>query len=228
MKVLFLNTWGGKVREDITKFIEEQSRDTDIFCFQEVYKEMKFLCRDILPNYQEMTAYKYVAEDDDFPQATYVDKNITILSSGTLLKRQTNSGLGIYVRVRLGHNDLYVCNIHGLSKPVDKLDNPDRLKQSRRLIDFFKDKTGLKIIGGDFNLSPNTKSLQMFQENGYRDLIKEFEIPSTRNRFAWEIYPDNKQYYSDYVFVSPDVKIKNFSVPDIEISDHLPLILELE
>ncbi len=228
MKVLFLNTWGGKVRDDITKFIEEQSRDTDIFCFQEVYKEMKLLCRDILPNYQEITAYKYVAEDDDFPQGIYVNKNITLLSSGTLLKRQTHSGLGIYVRVRLGHNDLYICNFHGLSRPVDKLDNPDRLKQSRRLIDFFKDKTGLKIIGGDFNLSPNTKSLQMFKENGYRDLIKEFEIPSTRNRLVWEIHPDNKQYYSDYVFVSPGVKIKNFSVPNIEISDHLPLILELE
>ena len=32
----------------------------------------------------------------------------------------------------------------------------------------------------------------------------------------------------DYVFVSPEVKVIDFSVPNIEISDHLPLILDFE
>ena len=68
----------------------------------------------------------------------------------------------------------------------------------------------------------------MFQKYGYLDLIKKFGIKTTRNEVAWENYPDNKQYFSDYVFVNPEAKIKSFSVPDLEISDHLPLILEIE
>jgi endonuclease/exonuclease/phosphatase family metal-dependent hydrolase len=86
----------------------------------------------------------------------------------------------------------------------------------------------MKIIGGDFNLLPETKSAQMFEENDYRSLIKEFRIRTTRNRLAWELYPNDKQYYADYVFVSPGVNVKEFSVPENEISDHLALILRVE
>ena len=65
----------------------------------------------------------------------------------------------------------------------------------------------------------------MFEDNGYKNLIKEFKIPTTRNEISWAKY-ENKQLFADFVFVSPDVKITNFSVPNNEISDHLPLILE--
>lgn len=33
---------------------------------------------------------------------------------------------------------------------------------------------------------------------------------------------------ADYCFVFPEVKIKSFEVPNIEIFDHLPLILDFE
>ncbi len=228
MKIIFLNVWNGKIQEGITKFIKEQSQDTDIFCFQEAYDEFKELFRDVFTNHKKISAYKFVVKDDDFPQATYVGKNINILSSEILFEGQKDCGLGIYLRVEFNNKyPVHICNFHGLSKPGDKLDNLNRLNQSQKLIDFFKEKKGLKIIGGDFNLLPETKSLRMFEENGYRDLIKEFKVLSTRNHFAWDMYPDNPQYYSDYVFVSPNVKVKEFSVPDIEISDHLPMILEM-
>jgi endonuclease/exonuclease/phosphatase family metal-dependent hydrolase len=225
MKIIFLNVWNGKVRNEISEFIKEQSLDTDIFCFQEVYGEMKILCKNLLSEYKEISAYKFVVEDDDFPQATYIRKNIDISSSQAIFERETNCGLGIYVQIKSGNKNVHVCNFHGLSKPGNKLDNPDRLKQSQGLIKFFENKAGLRIIGGDFNLLPQTKSVRMFNENGYRDLIDEYRIKTTRNRFVWEMYPDNKLYYSDYVFVDKNYNIKNFLVPNNEISDHLPLIL---
>lgn len=227
MKIIFLNTWNGRVQPALTKFLEEQAKDTDIFCFEEAYDEMKQLARETFPGYAEFEKYKYVTDDDNFPQATYIRKEILLLSSGAVLEYEENVGLGLYVEIPFKNKTLCICNFHGMSRPVDKLDDRDRIRQSERLIDFFRHKKGPKIIGGDFNLFPDTKSIRMFQENGYRDLIKEYGITNTRNRFAWELYPDNKQYYSDYVFVSPDVAVKNLSVPDIEISDHLPLILEI-
>lgn len=139
---------------------------------------------------------------------------------------ESTLGCGIFALVRSGDREFFVCNFHGVAKPGDKLDTPKRVAQSEGLIQFFENKPGLKIIGGDFNLLPDTKSIRLFRENGYRDLIAEYHIPTTRNHFAWDLYPE-KQLFSDYVFTSPEVKIKTFSAPNIEISDHLPLIVEL-
>lgn len=228
MKIIFLNTWNGKIKDSIIEFIQEQSKDTDVFCFQEVYPEMRQLCREVLPDYEEFYAYKIVAKDDDFPQATFVRKNIGTLSFELVLNDQTNCGLGINVLIKQGDTLINICNFHGIAFPGDKLDNPSRLEQSKELINFLKNKKGLKIIGGDFNMLPETASMRMFEKKGYRDLIKEFKIKATRNRLAWEMYPDNPQYYSDYVFLSQGVKIEKFAVLNNEISDHLPLILEIE
>ena len=69
-------------------------------------------------------------------------------------------------------------------RPGHKLDTPVRLRQSKLILDFLKDKVGSKIIGGDFNLLPETRSVEMFEKAGYRNLIKEFGIKNTRNKFA--------------------------------------------
>lgn len=37
MKIISLNTWGGRLLEPLLKFVENRSADTDIFCFQEVF-----------------------------------------------------------------------------------------------------------------------------------------------------------------------------------------------
>jgi endonuclease/exonuclease/phosphatase family metal-dependent hydrolase len=37
-----------------------------------------------------------------------------------------------------------------------------------------------------------------------------------------------KQPFADYIFITPDIKVKNFEVPDLEISDHLPMILDFD
>jgi hypothetical protein len=74
MRIIYLNTWNGKIKDDITAYIKAQVPTTDIFCFQEAYGDMKALCEQILPDYISYTDYKFVTEDDDFPQATYYTK----------------------------------------------------------------------------------------------------------------------------------------------------------
>ena len=88
------------------------------------------------------------------------------------------------------------------------------------------------MVGGDFNLMPDTKSINLFENSGYRNLIKEFDIKETRNRFAWDTFKNDpdyvQQHFADYCFVSKDINVKSFEVPDIEVSDYLPLVLEFE
>ena len=227
MKVVFLNTCNGNIREGIAAFIKQQAPDTDVFCFQEVYNEMRTLSGELLPNYRMIGGYKKVAEDDDFPQATYVRNDLELLSSELVLENQPGAGLAIYTRINTQNTTIHLCNLHGTARPGSKLDTPQRINQSQVLLEFFEEKKGMKIIGGDFNLLPETKSAQMFEENGYRSLIRDFRIPTTRNRLIWELYPESQQYFSDYVFVSPEVNVREFSVLTNEISDHLPLVLRV-
>jgi endonuclease/exonuclease/phosphatase family metal-dependent hydrolase len=229
MKIIFLNVWNAKMREPLADFIREQARDTDVFCLQEVYGRARRLLGGLLPGYRRATALKYVTLRDPFAQATYVRAGLEAGEPAALCERQPRRcGLGICTPVRLGRATVSIVNVHGLAQPGDKRDNPERLAQSRGIIEFCAALPGPKIIGGDFNLMPDTESLRMFAKNGYRDLVADFKVPTTRNRLAWVNYPGKEQYYSDYVFASPELKIKTFAVPRNEISDHLPLIIEIE
>lgn len=222
MNITFLNMWGGEREEELLAFVKQQSLHTNVFCFQEFSDAMPTLSGETLIDYTKIEFRKH-----RMSQAIFVRKNIPIVASGPLLQDDHFMGSGGYVQIQHGDTDLYICNVHGWPYPGDKKDDAHRLKQSGEIIDFFRKKRGLKIIGGDFNLLPETESVKMFTENGYRNLIEEFNIQTTRNHLAWDKYP-LKQYFADYVFVSPEMKVKNFLVPALEISDHLPLILETE
>ena len=143
-----------------------------------------------------------------------------------------DTGFSSFVSFEFGNKVVNLMNVHGKAHPGHKKDIPERILQSQKIIDFMADKSGPKIIGGDFNLLPDTESVKMFEKAGYKNLIKDFNIENTRNRLSWEQFqhqPDFvKQYFADFCFVSPDVKVKSFEVPYNEVSDHLPLILDFE
>lgn len=226
MKIIFLNVWNAKIREPLTDFIKEHLQDTDVFCFQEAEDDAQALFQDLLSGYQEIHAAKVAITGDHFRQSTHVKKNIPILSTNVLFEGDAENGIALDVEIPFKSASLHIRNAHGLSRPVDKLDNPQRLAQSAYFIETYKNNQ-FAIIGGDFNMFPENESIRLFEKSGYQDLIKDFAIKTTRNRIAWEKYPETPQYYSDYVFLKGDLRVKTFSVPENEISDHLPMILEI-
>ena len=104
MKLISLNTWGGKVYKPLLKFVEKQSKDTDIFCFQEVfqsseskfsngiktdlYKDFKKILRNFngfyAPTFTGYDTEKRVNFDLTFGQATFVKENIKVVSEETV------------------------------------------------------------------------------------------------------------------------------------------------
>lgn len=139
-----------------------------------------------------------------------------------------------YIQLSIGEHILTICNVYGAACPVNKLDSPERMLQSQKILDFVLSQPGEKIIAGDFNLLPNTKSIRMFEENGFRNLIKDFNISTTRGSTIKKLKPElgmgeyGWQEFADYTFVSSGIKSVEFSVPDLPISDHLPMILEFK
>ena len=44
----------------------------------------------------------------------------------------------------------------------------------------------------------------------------------------YEHGPYGFQEFADYAFVSPEIVVTSFEVPDLPISDHLPMMLEID
>lgn len=238
MKIIFFNIWHGKVWKGLKYFIQEQSKDTDIFCFLEVDPDIQEKLIKILPKfdfyYSKGIKTGYLGGVYE-GRSVFVNRNIKILKNKRIKLFNTHkfdAGGMIYSEFEIEGKKLFVGCVHGKAKPGTKVDTRLRLKQSEIIIKAFTNKKGPKIIGGDFNLNPDTKSIKMFEDAGYINLINEFDIKSTRNKISWKNFSKDpgfvKQYFADYCFVSPEVKVKKFNVPYNEVSDHLPLILEFE
>ncbi len=261
MKLISLNTWGGKVFEPLIEFIASQKDSTDIFCFQEIYQnDLKVEqvgniranllgdFKSLLNNYQiffysVIKGYdldgKFAHEIDldlEFGLAIFVRKSLKIKSTGQGVIRDDHTGilnpdfsnLPVYFQF-LDFEDkgknFTICNFHGIPKPANKLDTPARINQSKKLLEFLSTKSGAKILTGDFNLLPETESIKMLEKN-MRNLVREFEIPRTRSKMSPFYGKPDFQEYADYTFVSKDIKVESFEVPDIAVSDHLSMILQ--
>ena len=124
---------------------------------------------------------------------------------------------------------LWVLNIHGYyaGTGVGKHDTEERISQSKRMLEVITHLEGDIVLGGDFNLNPDTESIKMLEEYGLRNLIKEYGIQSTRTN----LYPEEKREkwpFADYVFVSQGVTVKSFKVDtDSDVSDHAPMFLQI-
>ncbi|OGE83829.1 MAG: hypothetical protein A2846_04725 [Candidatus Doudnabacteria bacterium RIFCSPHIGHO2_01_FULL_49_9] len=131
-----------------------------------------------------------------------------------------------YLQLSNQGRQITVCNLHGYWVRAAKTDTPERIIQSEKIAEFVASREGDTIVCGDFNLQPETESMKIL-ESKMRNLIKEFEIKTTRS----ELYADLKvfnDHFADYVLVSPGVKVLDFQVPYILASDHLPMILRFD
>lgn len=77
------------------------------------------------------------------------------------------------------------------------------------------------ILSGDFNLAPNSKSLQMISKY-YSNLILKYHIKTTRNAIVSIKDP------VDNIFVNKKVKVRSLKAPMNYASDHLPLVMDFE
>lgn len=259
MKLISLNTWGGKIFEPLIEFIKQQAEDTDIFCFQEMYntKSNTKTCgnfranllgetKNILSDFQIFYFPVVRGFDDEgnpvnfdlsFGQAIFVKNRIKIVSTeNTFVYREKGfqflkkdfSNLPTplqYVTFESNNKMFTIFNFHGSPIPGDKLDTEKRLTETQKVKAIIDNEAGAKILVGDFNLLPETQSIKIFEQD-MKNLIKAFEIQRTRSKESPFFGKSNFQKFADYTFVSTDIRVENFQVPRVEISDHLPMILE--
>ncbi len=259
MKLLCLNIWGGKVYKPLFKFLKKQSKDVDIFCFQEVLRSpvSRFsngaktdISNDllkILKGYNCYLATPFLSGYDlkekvDFDltisQATFVRKGIKVISEQSIfvygkegpvsmwnIKRLKKRYLDVprnmqCLTIKVGNKKILIGNLHGFWMPISKKDTDHRIAQSYKIREVFDSFKGPRILCGDFNLHPETKSMRILEEN-MKNLIIEYGLTSTRSSLH-----KRKQKFADYIMASDEVKINKFEAINESVSDHLPLLLD--
>jgi len=241
MKLISLNIWGAIVRDPFIEFIK-QHKDTDIFCFQEVYdNSFKKLSSDqkdgtsgnifselkeLLPNHQ---AFFRPVIKDEYGIAAFVKSDITVVAEGEIKIHLNTKHLE-----QTGHHDrnmqwlevsrdqkIYsILNVHGLWNGMGKTDTEDRLLQSQKIRAFMDTIRTPKILCGDFNLKPDTESVKIL-EKGMKNLVSEYNVESTRTSFYTK-----PEKFADYIFTSLEIAINRFEVMKDEVSDHAALLLD--
>ncbi len=126
-----------------------------------------------------------------------------------------------YFTTQSEKNKITIINFHGLWNGQGKNDSEDRIKQSENILNFIRTIDSEIILCGDFNLLPDTKSIKMFEDFGLINLIKKYNIKSTRTS-----HYTKTEKFADYIFVSDGIIVNEFKVLPDEISDHSPLLLD--
>jgi len=240
MKLITLNIWGGHVYSPLLEFIESH-QEIDIFCFQEVYHKAENKISDdtrpvclnifselqaLLPNHQ---AFFRPTVGETYGIGTFVRKEIYVVGEGDIIihdnphysgRGPTHSRNLQWLQYRINHQTHSILNVHGLWNGKGKADCPERIAQSLKIREFMDEINTPKILCGDFNLRPDTESVNIL-EQGMNNLIQIYDVRSTRTSF----YPKEEKF-ADYIFTSPEIKVKNFEVMKDEVSDHAPLMLD--
>lgn len=127
-----------------------------------------------------------------------------------------------------------VAHLHGMwFKENSKGDDPRRITQSRVVLAHLamlarRHDTKRVVFGGDLNLDIGTEAIAIF-ERGFdgtplKNLIREHGIKSTRTPRYRNFGEPGESRYADYVFVTPEIDVHEFSVDTTELaSDHAPL-----
>ena len=245
MKLITLNTWGGRIKEPFIEFIKS-NKDVDIFCFQEIYEKAENVMKtdypdnmfdghsdliELLPNHQ---GYFRPSLLGVYGIAIFIKKDIPVLEEGEILIHAAKSGTvadGHHSRsmqwIKFKHVgvDFTVMNVHGLWNGMGKNDSPERIAQSNVIREFMDKVKTSKILCGDFNLNPDTESIKIL-EAGMKNLIKNYSITSTRTNIYFA-KGEKSEKFADYVFISPGIHVKDFKVMPDEVSDHSALLLEI-
>jgi endonuclease/exonuclease/phosphatase family metal-dependent hydrolase len=135
-------------------------------------------------------------------------------------------GLLLHETFAVGSKQLTVANVHGIAT-WPKSDTTLRLAQSKHIREALNGLPGPKVLCGDFNLFPDTKSIAVLGHD-LKNLMVEFNIQTTRSTISREKYRGQAVHdtVSDYVFTSPGITPTTLKVPEVTVSDHLPLVLE--
>ena len=104
-------------------------------------------------------------------------------------------------------------------------DTEETLRQAKLVADFLGNLKEPFILGCDMNAVPQSKTAGLINKAA-NNLMMNSGVLQTNHPKIHKIAP--RGFLIDYIFTSHHFKLKKLEVPEVTISDHLPVIAELE
>lgn len=246
-KIISLNLWhGGRLLPDILNFLK--SEDADIVVLQEVYASedrklpARFRSLEALkplgyPYQDFVPAYSNRLDEGLVPEGTAVLSKFpvtarwarTMIESSKDEYTDTPDNYPILPRILQGvrldtpGGELNVYNLHGVWDLAGDRYSPERQKMAEVIINEIKDKTNV-ILAGDSNASMGNR---MFDDIG-KHLKNAFE-PVPRSTFNMRRKTDHGYATAavDIIYASSALNVLSATCPDVDVSDHRPLVATL-
>lgn len=240
MKILQLNIWGGRLGSQIKNVIKREQ--PDVVCFQEaitldggngfVFDELSEIQQDTNfehCHFSPSFAWKLMKREAQSGLATlsklpfsYTNNAFTRLEYVTdfdILDTDYNVRSLQHVTISHDGEDLHILNHHGHHVPSHKNGDDETMRQCKVIVEYIEKLKGPIVLCGDFNLIPESESLEQINKILVNH-AKEQGILTTRTPLT------HKTEVCDYIFTSPDIKVKDFQVLDDIASDHKALTIE--
>ena len=127
-------------------------------------------------------------------------------------------------RIDFWGRTLHVLSWHG-AWTAPPQDNDETYRQAQTVFEYLKNIDFKFILGGDLNAVRESKTVQLISSIS-NNFMNNSKIHGTLNLSVHKIAPMG--YLIDYIFASKGTKLNKLSVPQITVSDHLPVIAEVE
>lgn len=249
IKFICLNLWlGGKLFEPVLEFLKREK--PDILALQEVYDgkdpklERRFRSMEVL---KEELSFSHeffspacvdVREEGKIVNGNAVFSRFPVVDSKTVFfdvpfgERTNFEGPGDftqtprniqYAEIEIGDKKINVFNTQGIWGE-DGEDNERRLKMSEVIVREIQDKENV-ILAGDFNVRPNTKTILNIEK--HLNNVFKGELKTTFN-MKRKTNPRYATAVVDMILASDNFKIVDHYCPEVDVSDHLPLVCVFE
>lgn len=223
---------------------------SDILMFQEVSPDWMELLKANLTGYsfygyshKQGVAVDSMSGNDEAAPIFWKTDRYELVDSGYILTAD-NGIVSDYPRCinwvvlqdKQSGGKLVVMNVHGDPKDQTARDLTNRLVVNE--LDKIRAKHGeaAAVIGGDWNMQPNTVTYYTVVGNGLLDVRYVAQTTTTSGSFNNWNRVEGKYGFGDYLFVSEGVAAEVFTVvsdwdPDntgLHVSDHCPIIAEIK
>ncbi len=255
MKIISLNTWGGRAgKENLLAFFAAHKDDTDIFCLQEIWsapyidlegapagglkidhsKIMVYGFQEISTLLSDFTPYFRPHHGDNYGLLMLVKKGIEVNVEGEVFVHKYK---GYIPKGDLGRNarNIQFVTTEFKGSPLTVINfhglwNGEGKGDSEdRLEQSNKIKEFIETLSGNVVLCGDFNLLPDTQS------IKILEAAGLRNLIKEHSITSTRtslytkpEKFANYTFVSKGLEVKEFKVLPDEVSDHSPLFIEIE
>lgn len=238
IKFVDLNIWyGGNLFNEAVKFLQEE--DADIITLQEVTDK----------NFEDLRkklSYKYFywepslihpTKAGDIPIGNVIFSKYPITSTKTTFYDRPLSKIVLFnpktghliprnllhAEIDVNSTTLNVFTTHGVWGRDDR-DNSQRTKMVKIAVNKIQRLKNV-ILAGDFNVDQKTQAIALI-EDSLKNVFKNELITSFN--LNWKKEQGFATSVVDFIFVSSNIKVLDHHMPEVNISDHMPLVATLE